>query len=141
MKRDTSLPLYAPVHILEHSIPLVTYRLNEWPISSTKKQIRTFEYCIHWNINIQKKKFFKHCGSSINQKTNGAISVMLCMGVTFVKKNPCLVARIVSFYAIGLHPRTFLVLEPLSSKRILALMVLLYCYSAIWINTSKFLSC
>ena len=31
-------------------------------------------------INIQ--------GSSINEKSNNTISVMLCMGVTFVKKTP-----------------------------------------------------
>ena len=36
-------------------------------------------------------------GSSINQKPNSAMSVMLCTGATFVKKNSCLIARIVSF--------------------------------------------
>ena len=36
-------------------------------------------------------------GSSINEKPNSTVSVMLCTGATFVKKNSCLVARIVSF--------------------------------------------
>ena len=36
-------------------------------------------------------------GSSINKKPNSSISVMLCTGVSIVKKNFCLVARIVSF--------------------------------------------
>ena len=36
-------------------------------------------------------------GSYINQKPNSTMSVMLCTGATFVKKNSCLVARIVSF--------------------------------------------
>ena len=35
--------------------------------------------------------------SSINKKPNSSMSVMLCKGATFVKKNSCLVARIVSF--------------------------------------------
>ena len=36
-------------------------------------------------------------GSRINQKLNSTMSVMLCTGATFVKKNSCLAARIVSF--------------------------------------------
>ena len=31
------------------------------------------------------------------------MSVMFCMGATFVKKNFCLVARIVPFDTVGLH--------------------------------------
>ena len=39
----------------------------------------------------------KHSGgSSINEKPNSTMSVMLYTGATFVKKNSCLVARIVS---------------------------------------------
>ena len=41
--------------------------------------------------------------SSINQKSNNTMSVMLCTGATFVKKNSCLVAKIVSFDIAGLH--------------------------------------
>ena len=38
------------------------------------------------------------------------MSVMLCTGATFVKKNSCLVARIVSFDTVGLHLLTFRIL-------------------------------
>ena len=40
-------------------------------------------------INIQE--------SSINKKSNNTVSVMFCTGANFVKKNSCLVAKIVSF--------------------------------------------
>ena len=36
-------------------------------------------------------------GSSINEKPNSKMSVILCTGATFLKRNSCLVARIVSF--------------------------------------------
>ena len=52
------------------------------------------------------------------------MSVMLCMGATFVKKNYCLVVSIVSFDAVGLHLLTFRILEPCSSKDIIILMAL-----------------
>ena len=56
--------------------------------------------------------------SSINQKPNSTMSVMLCTGTTFVKKNSCLVARIVSSDTVDLHLLTFRVLEPYPSKDI-----------------------
>ena len=43
---------------------------------------------------------------------------MLCTGATFVKKNSCLVARIVSFDIAGLHLLAFRILEPYPSKNI-----------------------
>ena len=43
---------------------------------------------------------------------------MLCMGATFVKKNSCLVARVVSFDTVGLYLLTFGMLEPYLSKDI-----------------------
>ena len=61
-------------------------------------------------INIQK--------SSINYKSNNAMSNMLCTEAAFVKKNSCLVVRIVSFDAAGLHPLTFHILEPYPYKDI-----------------------
>ena len=65
-------------------------------------------------------------GSSINQKLNSVMSVMLRMGVcSFVKENPCLVARIVSFDTVGLHLLSFYILEPYPSKDILTLIRLL----------------
>ena len=57
-------------------------------------------------------------GSSINKKPNNSMSVMLCTGATFVKKNSCLVARIVSFDTVGLNLLTFRILEPYPSKDI-----------------------
>ena len=61
-------------------------------------------------INIQE--------NSINQKPNSTMSVMLCIGATFVQKNSCLVARIVSFDTVGLHLLTFCILEPYLPKDI-----------------------
>ena len=46
------------------------------------------------------------------------MSVMLCTEVTFVKKNSCLVARIVSFDTAGLHLYNLRILEPYLSKDI-----------------------
>ena len=46
------------------------------------------------------------------------MSVMLCTGATFVKKNSCLVARIVSFDTVGLHLLTLPILEPYPSKHV-----------------------
>ena len=54
------------------------------------------------------------------------MSVMICMGATFVNNNSCLFDRIVSFDTVGLHILTFRILEPYPSKDILTLMVLLY---------------
>ena len=64
-------------------------------------------------------------GSNINQKPNSAMSVILYIGATFVKKNSCLVAKIVSFVTVGLHRLTFRILEPYLSKDIRTLMALL----------------
>ena len=57
-------------------------------------------------------------GSSNNKKPSSAMSVMLCAGGTFVKKNSCLVARVVPFYTVGLHLLTFRILEPYLSNDI-----------------------
>ena len=46
------------------------------------------------------------------------MSVKNCAGVTFVKKNACLVARIISFATESLHLLTFGILEPYSPKDI-----------------------
>ena len=46
------------------------------------------------------------------------MSVMLCTGANFVKKNSCLVARVVPFDTVGLHLPTFCILEPYPSKDI-----------------------
>ena len=46
------------------------------------------------------------------------MSVMLCTGSTFVKKDSCLVARIAPFDTIGLHLLTFRILEQYPSDNI-----------------------
>ena len=60
-------------------------------------------------------------GSSVIQKPSSIVSIMLCAGATLVKKNSCLVARIVSFDVIGLYLLIFRILEPYPSKDILTL--------------------
>ena len=87
---------------------------------STKEQIKTFEHRVHWNI--RKNKFlYEKMNASVgwnkhSGEQNNTMSVMLCTGATFVEKNSCLVARIVSFDASGLHLLTFCILEPYPSK-------------------------
>ena len=46
------------------------------------------------------------------------MSVMLCTGATFVTRNSCVAARIVSFDTAGLYLLTSRILEPYSSKDI-----------------------
>ena len=53
-----------------------------------------------------------------NQKSNSTMSVMICAGANFAKKNSCLVARIVPYYTAGLDLLTFHILEPYPSKDI-----------------------
>ena len=55
-------------------------------------------------------------GSSINKKPSSTMSVILCTGATFVKKNSCLVAGIVPFDTVSLHLLTFGILEPYPSR-------------------------
>ena len=43
---------------------------------------------------------------------------MLCAGATLVKKNSCLVAKVVSFDTAGLHLLNFRILESYPSKDI-----------------------
>ena len=52
------------------------------------------------------------------KKKCNTMSFMLFTGATFVKKNSCLVARIVSFDIAGVHLLTFHILEPYSFKDI-----------------------
>ena len=53
------------------------------------------------------------------------MSIMLCTEAAFVKKNSCLVGRIVLFDTVGLHLLTFHILDPYPFKDILILMALL----------------
>ena len=56
--------------------------------------------------------------SSINQKFNNTMSVLLCTGATLEKQNSYLVARTVSFDAAGLHLLIFRIFESYLSKNI-----------------------
>ena len=56
--------------------------------------------------------------SSINQKSNNTMSVIICTGVNFVKRNSCLISRIVLFDTAGLYLLTFRILEPYPSQNI-----------------------
>ena len=51
-------------------------------------------------------------------KSSSLMSAMLCAVATFVKKNSCLVSRIVPYYAVVLHLLHFHVLEPYPSKNV-----------------------
>ena len=53
------------------------------------------------------------------------MSVMLCTGATFAKKNSCVASRVVSFDTVALHLLTFRILEPYRFKEILTLIALL----------------
>ena len=44
------------------------------------------------------------------------MSIILCTGATFVRRNSCLVARIVSFETSGVHLLTFRIVEPKPPK-------------------------
>ena len=46
------------------------------------------------------------------------MSVMLCTGATFVTRNSCVAARVVSFDTAGLYLLLSRILEPYSSKDI-----------------------
>ena len=54
-------------------------------------------------INIQE--------SSVHQKSNNTMSVILCTRATSVKKNSCLVVRIVLLNSLGLHLLALRILE------------------------------
>ena len=134
---DTPLPLYTSVHILNDPPPfpqLLTYLMDGVFLNQkTNKNILTL-YSLKYK-HLQKKLFTKKqmvvlheiniSGSSINQTPNRTISVILCSGATFVKKNSRLGPRLVSFDIVCLHLLTFHFLEPYPSKDILTLMVFL----------------
>ena len=115
MRRDTPLPLYAPIHILGDPPPFLqlrTYLMDDLFLNQkTNNNIR-----ISCKYKHSKKEYILY--EKKNQKTNSAMSVMLCTGANFAKKNSCLVARIVLYYTAGLHLLTFHISEPYLSKDI-----------------------
>ena len=110
------IPLSTCMHLymfwITPSIPSVAHVLNGWPIS----QKTTFEYRVHWNINVRKRDIL--FTKKKNQKNCSTMSVMLWALANFAKKNSCVVARIVPYYTAGLHLLTFHILEPYPSKDI-----------------------
>ena len=100
MKRDTPFPLYAPVHILYDLLPPhspVAYVLNGWPISQPKDKWEHLNIAFTENVNIRKKILYgkingsAECnniqGSSINQKPNNTMSVILFTGATHINNS------------------------------------------------------
>ena len=78
MKRDSvsdsdPLPPYAAALILDDRPSLDQLRTYLIAPISTEKHIKTFEYRIHWNINIRKNKFLyeKIKGSVARNKHSG----------------------------------------------------------------------
>ena len=123
MMCDTPLSLYAPVHILDDPLSFLQlrkYLMDGLPLNQKSNKNIRISYLLKYKHS--KKNLYEKIngslniqGSSINQKPNSTVSVMLC---TFVKKNSCLVARIISFDTVGLHLLTFRILELYSSKDI-----------------------
>ena len=67
MRHDSPLSLFVPVHILDD--PLSLPQLRQY--LSAKKQIRTFEYPIHWNIYIQNIYIYIYIYT--HEKINGSV--------------------------------------------------------------------
>ena len=117
MRRDSPLPLYAPLHILDDPLPflqLLTYLMDGLFLNQKTNNNTRISYSLKYKHS--KKEYILY--EKKNQKPNSAISVMLCTGANFAKKNSCLVARIVPYYTAGLHLLTFHILEPYPSKDI-----------------------
>ena len=117
MRPDTPLPLYATIHVLDEPPPVL--ELRTYLMDSLFLNQKT-----NSNIRISHSLKYKHSKKEYipyekkNQKTNSAMSVMLCTGPNFAKKNSCLVATIVPYYTAGLHLLAFHILEPCPSKDI-----------------------
>ena len=117
MRRDSPLPLYAPLHILDDPLPflqLLTYLMDGLFLNQKTNNNTRISYSLKYKHS--KKEYILY--EKIKSKANSTMSVMLCTGANFAKKNSCLVARIVPYYTAGLHLLTFHILEPYPSKDI-----------------------
>ena len=117
MRRDTSLPLYAPVYILDDPPPFLqlrTYLMDGLFLNQKTNNNIRISYSLKYKHS--KKEYILY--EKIKSKANSTMSVMLCTGANFAKKNSCLVARIVPYYTAGLHLLTVHILEPYLSKDI-----------------------
>ena len=83
---------------------------------STKKAYKDIRISYSLKYKHSEKQFSLR--KSIDQKSNNTMSVMLCMGATFVKKYSYIAARIVSFDTAGLYLLTLRSLGPYPSKDI-----------------------
>ena len=70
------------------------------------------EYILYEKINDSVDEIKE---SSINKNSSSTMAVMICTRATFVKKNSCLVVRMVPYYNVVLHLLTFYYLEPYQS--------------------------
>ena len=120
MRRDIPLLLYTPIHILDDPPPFFELRrylmdgifLNQ----KTNNKIR-ISYSLKYKHSKKEYILYKKNKKKI-KKTIVQMSVMLCTGASFAKKNSWLVARIVPYYTAYLHLLTFHILEPYPSKSI-----------------------
>ena len=108
MRCDIFLPLFAPVHILDDTLPFLqlrTYLMDGLFLNQKTNNIR-ISYSLKYKHS--KKEYILY--EKIKSKNQ--------IGAIFAKKNSCLVARIVPYYTAGLHLLTFHILEPYPSKDI-----------------------
>ena len=117
MRRDTPLPLYAPVHILDEPTPFLqlrTYLMDGLFLNQKTNNNIRISYSLKYKHS--KKEYILY--EKIKSKNNSTMSVMLCTGANFAKENSCLLARIVPKYSAGLHLLIFHILESYPSKDI-----------------------
>ena len=72
--------------------PSFAYPLNWWPLFQPNKHIKIFDEKSRKKFFLTKKQMWDEVNiheSSINQKSNNTMPVMLCAGATFVKRNTC----------------------------------------------------
>ena len=112
-RRDIPLPLYAPVHILDDTPPSPLSQLSTNVMNGLNQKTNNIWVSYSLKYQYPKKKILYEKingnvveiniqGSSINQKPNSIMSVMLCTKASFAKKNSWLVTRIVSYVCIYL---------------------------------------
>ena len=115
MRRDTPLPLYAHVHILDDPPPFLqlrTYLMDGLFLNQkTNSNIRI-------SYSLKHKHSKKEYTLYEKKKSSSTVSVMPCTRASFAKKNSCLEARIVPYYTAGPHLLFFHILEPCPSKDI-----------------------
>ena len=85
MRRDTPLPLYAPVHILDDPPPFLqlrTYLMDGLFLNQKTNNNIRISYSLKYKHS--KKEYILY--EKKNQKTNSTMSVMIRSGDNFAKK-------------------------------------------------------